>query len=418
MASRRTTAGPRSRGNIARRQEEDTAIRLGGRRVPGSGNQWYASGDVRVSDLVLIENKFTDQLAFSLTQTVVQKIQTEARGEGCDYWAVEIWIRPQSLKVYAVCTDLVLTAQQFGLVLSDPEDITVNQKSLRFTQTRFGRDPWIWVRTEWGLGGLDFYLVGKERMETLVDTVRNPSLRRYLDLSKCLYYYYSDYNRKPNERSVGVVGGSDLGKCKLRSWYRLVGTEPKPIFTPETRMRFVIGHLLHDKVQADLALLFGHQVFSPEVLVELPDFYFRGSADGTFDVEGYGSYDPPEWLGEEALQWAEGVYHALADGARLMVEIKTCSRLPANPMPGHMRQAIAYGKILGMTDVCFLYLNKASGQIVGFIRSIDNPIVWGSIQEELAYLKEKADALQPPPRELSRSCGECEYKWICQPPGH
>jgi CRISPR/Cas system-associated exonuclease Cas4 (RecB family) len=369
---------------------------------------------------VLVENKFTDGYSLSLTQAVVEKIRAESLREGCEYWAVEMWIRPHSLKVYAVCSDLIVTAQDFGLEYPEPQDLTLlpKQKSTRYKVTTYGRNPWVWVRTGWGDGDLDFYFVDKERMEELVDAVRNPEYRRYLDLSKVLYYYYGDFNNKPNTRAVGIVGGSDLGKCKLRTWYRLVGTQPQPIFTTETRMLFIIGHLLHDRIQADIAKIFGSDLFRAEVLAELPEYNFRGSADGLFDVGAYAAYQPPEWIGEPTMAWAEGILRALADGAKLLLEIKTCSRLPTNPKADHMMQAVAYGKALEATDICFLYVHKASGQMAAFVRKVDNPTVWRKVQEELQYLKEKANAVQPPPREISSRCKECEYKWVCQPPGY
>lgn len=48
-----------------------------GKRTTGSGNRWYAPGDVRTDNL-LIENKQTDNASYSITTKVWKKIEKEA----------------------------------------------------------------------------------------------------------------------------------------------------------------------------------------------------------------------------------------------------------------------------------------------------------------------------------------------------
>lgn len=58
-------------------QEKRVAEDLGGRRQPGSGNQWHAKGDVKSPEF-LIECKQTDKLSYRLERAVLDKIETEA----------------------------------------------------------------------------------------------------------------------------------------------------------------------------------------------------------------------------------------------------------------------------------------------------------------------------------------------------
>jgi hypothetical protein len=65
----------------SRRQEKDTATKFGGRQTPGSGNRWYAKGDVRTPEL-LIENKYTGKTQVTLKALDLRKICDEATAEG------------------------------------------------------------------------------------------------------------------------------------------------------------------------------------------------------------------------------------------------------------------------------------------------------------------------------------------------
>lgn len=64
-------------GRRARQSEEATAKSDGGRRQPASGSKWYAKGDVRANGF-LIDDKFTDNKSFSITDRMVEKGMAEA----------------------------------------------------------------------------------------------------------------------------------------------------------------------------------------------------------------------------------------------------------------------------------------------------------------------------------------------------
>lgn len=60
-----------------RKFEEKTAKAFGGKRVRGSGNRWFAKGDVK-TDQFLIENKITQKKSYSISLRVLQKAYDEA----------------------------------------------------------------------------------------------------------------------------------------------------------------------------------------------------------------------------------------------------------------------------------------------------------------------------------------------------
>jgi hypothetical protein len=55
----------RQRLTASKHQEEATAERLGGKRTPGSGNQWHSKNDVKSKEW-LVENKTTEKERYSL----------------------------------------------------------------------------------------------------------------------------------------------------------------------------------------------------------------------------------------------------------------------------------------------------------------------------------------------------------------
>lgn len=67
----------------SRNQEARVARDHGGKVTPGSGNRWFAKGDVKAKRF-LIECKTTDKNSFRLELAVLRKIQMEAIAEGKD----------------------------------------------------------------------------------------------------------------------------------------------------------------------------------------------------------------------------------------------------------------------------------------------------------------------------------------------
>lgn len=79
------TAGKAPPGKAIRRhskkQEDKSAVLIGGRRQPGSGSSPRAKGDVRAKGKYRGECKFTYAESYSLTKAVMLKIASECSGE-------------------------------------------------------------------------------------------------------------------------------------------------------------------------------------------------------------------------------------------------------------------------------------------------------------------------------------------------
>lgn len=59
------------------RQEKEAAASVGGKRHPGSGNQWHSPGDVSSSEW-LVECKVTSKNQYTLKKSDVQKLIIQA----------------------------------------------------------------------------------------------------------------------------------------------------------------------------------------------------------------------------------------------------------------------------------------------------------------------------------------------------
>lgn len=58
-------------------KEESDARTINGKRNRGSGNRWYAPGDIK-SDTFLFESKDTEHKSFTITKDLLNKIYEEA----------------------------------------------------------------------------------------------------------------------------------------------------------------------------------------------------------------------------------------------------------------------------------------------------------------------------------------------------
>lgn len=62
-------------------QEKQTAARIGGRTVVGSGSK-FEKGDVRLKGVVRIEAKTTKNASFSVTEAIIDKLEQACFGAG------------------------------------------------------------------------------------------------------------------------------------------------------------------------------------------------------------------------------------------------------------------------------------------------------------------------------------------------
>jgi hypothetical protein len=64
------------------KQEAEAASLFGGRVTRGSGSGGYDKGDVKVGDLVVIENKTTKASSFRVTLEMLDKVANASLGKG------------------------------------------------------------------------------------------------------------------------------------------------------------------------------------------------------------------------------------------------------------------------------------------------------------------------------------------------
>ena len=62
----------------SQKKENSRAKELGGKVQPGSGNQFFAKGDIKLENY-LIEHKYTDNKSYSITLSTFKKIEKEAQ---------------------------------------------------------------------------------------------------------------------------------------------------------------------------------------------------------------------------------------------------------------------------------------------------------------------------------------------------
>ena len=89
----------------ARKQEERIAKELGGKRQPGSGNQWHAKADVKTARF-LVEAKYTDARRYILKLDDIKKLKRQLLFERCPDWCIQIDF-PEGIRVAVVSYELL-----------------------------------------------------------------------------------------------------------------------------------------------------------------------------------------------------------------------------------------------------------------------------------------------------------------------
>lgn len=101
-----------------------------------------------------------------------------------------------------------------------------------------------------------------------------------------------------------------------------------------------------------------------------------------------------------------------AVGGDHIVEIKTCNKLPDEPLPHHVMQLNGYLGLLGFRKGYIVYICKRDGNVrifqVGF-----NQRLFDRLVERARQLHEHLKSDTPPPPEPSFLCQYCEWKWKC-----
>lgn len=99
----------------SRAQEDDVAEAFGGKRQPGSGNQWHSKADVKTKSW-LVECKVTESGSYSLKKADLQTLYIQAAMEGKTPMMEIRFLGNQPVNVVIVPLDV---AKGMGLYGSD-----------------------------------------------------------------------------------------------------------------------------------------------------------------------------------------------------------------------------------------------------------------------------------------------------------
>ncbi len=195
-----------------------------------------------------------------------------------------------------------------------------------------------------------------------------------------------------HERRPGVYYPSYLGYCLRKQYYIYsIGEEP----TSEKLAVFATGKGVHEAVAEALGAAGDIKVEEVEKEVAL-DLGNGVSLSGRVDI-----------------------ILAEVGGRRVIVEVKSASRIPEAPQEHHLLQLQIYLNALNVEDGVLLYWDKRRGRLATFDVHRD-PKYLGRAAERALLLNEYLSRGSPPPREAVMEgrlweCDMCEYRRICKP---
>jgi len=197
----------------------------------------------------------------------------------------------------------------------------------------------------------------------------------------------------PGVRALGVVHASSAHKCTRKLYHDVMGDiRPKGYIPPKLRIIFEIGHAIHDLVQKALKRALGDD-FEPEVTVDhLDALILGGHADGVARLEF----------------------------CTVVLEIKTISadgyKKLTKPKDEHILQAAAlYARGLDIPFVCFIYIDKASGNMKQYIHvyNEDDFRRWWA-QKGRKVEQAVIDGVPPVADANKWECKDCPYEHGCE----
>lgn len=206
----------------------------------------------------------------------------------------------------------------------------------------------------------------------------------------------------PKPREVGVIHPSSSYKCVLRLYYDVTGEiAPKEYIKPELQLTFLIGHAVHDYIQAALTRIFGED-FEAEVPIDMAGLV-RGHCDGV-------------------------IYVTLKTGrvVKVILEIKTAGPSTydklTKPLEEHRIQANAlYATALDGPFVVYLYVSKTWPHPIKEYVEVYDPslfrIWWKKKGEKVEKALENREAGAKFPEPVADAkpseCGDCPYEHSC-----
>ena len=157
-------------------------------------------------------------------------------------------------------------------------------------------------------------------------------------------------------------------RCDRVSWFRLRGTAPDRIKSPDRTLNFTaqVGTACHEAIQKRLSTSLDHDWISVQEWIDMnPEFFKDYDMDVT--VKGYESQI--DLRSPYPVRFAcDGIFR-FEDKIRLL-EIKTAEFSSLNdltsPKEKHLDQIKCYATLLGIEDVIFLYQDRQYGELKCF----------------------------------------------------
>ena len=198
--------------------------------------------------------------------------------------------------------------------------------------------------------------------------------------------------RALHEWSPGSYYPSYVGYC-LRKQYYIYELGERP--TSEKLAIFATGRGVHKAVEEALR------------------------ASGIVDVEDVEKEVEVKLTDDISLSGRVDLLLAEVEGERVIVEVKSTSRLPESPLEHHMMQIQVYLKAEHMDRGILLYWDKRRGEIRAFKVERSEDLL-RRIAERVVVLHEYIRRGSPPPKEAVLEgrlweCDLCEYRDRCKP---
>lgn len=181
-------------------------------------------------------------------------------------------------------------------------------------------------------------------------------------------------------------------RCDRLSWFRLRGTEPDNITSPDTTLSYIadVGTACHIRLQTILKNALNRDWVDIKDHID-EEINFPYQYEIKSDDNGLESFihisDPP-------IRFAcDGIIRI--DNQKYLLEIKTSElsswRDLTDPKPHHIDQVKVYATLLNLDKILFIYQERQYGEIKAFEINITQPEK-DAIINRMKYVKEMADA--------------------------
>ena len=195
-----------------------------------------------------------------------------------------------------------------------------------------------------------------------------------------------------HEWSPGRYYPSQIGYCLRRQFYSyLEGEEP----TSEQLAIFATGRSIHEIVAESLR------------------------ESGVIRVESVEKTVSVDINNEVTLSGRVDILLAEVDGRKIIVEVKSTSKVPSSPYEHHLMQIQVYLRALSLNEGVILYWDKRRGRLKAFSVTRDDDI-FKRVAERALVLHESIKRGRPPPKEAFMEgryweCDSCYHRFKCKP---